>query len=364
MNESEETESLSGFFETRLFQINWKMIGYTLLAIGLGFLIGGLIVWLAGYSPMILYTSLIKGAFSGKFEIGTWLSHSSPIILTSLAFIVVFKSGLFNIGAEGQLYIGAFAAAWAGFALNLPRYVHLIVAILFGIGAGAFWGFIPGILKAKRDANEFVTSLMLSYVAIHLTSWFVSPQGPFKDPTRQAAQTPPIPGTAQLSRILSPSQLSVAFIIAIVAALAIFYLLQNTTVGFEMRVVGTNQEAARFAGINVDKSMVLSFILGGALAGLAGAGVVLGNLRRFVAHFSPGYGWDGIAGALIGRGNPIGAIFASLLLGALRAGTMRLDRVTAIPYDITIVIEGLIIFFVIVPSLMEYFRGKSKNVSL
>ncbi len=361
MSESEEDKSVSGFLESQLFQINWRMMGYTLLAILLGFLIGGLIIWLAGHSPLVLYTSLFKGAFSGKFEIGTWLSHSSPIILTSLAFIVVYKSGLFNIGAEGQLYIGAFAAAWAGFALDLPKFIHVVVAVLFGIGAGAAWGFIPGVLKAKRDANEFVTSLMLSYVAIQLTSWFVSPGGPFKDPGSQAAQSPSIAGSAHLPRILPPSQLSVAFIIAIIAGFVIFYLLRNTTLGFEMRVVGTNQDAARFAGINVDKSMILSFVIGGALAGLAGAGVILGNLGRFVNGFSPGYGWDGIAGALIGRGHPLGAILASLLLGALRAGSMRLDRVTTIPYDIAMVIEGVIIFFVIVPPLLEYLGGESED---
>lgn len=358
MNESDENESIAGFLESQLFQINWEMVGYTLLAIALGFLIGGLIIWLAGHSPLILYNSLFEGAFSGKFEIGTWLSHSSPIILTSLAFIIVLKCGLFNIGAEGQLYIGAFAAAWVGFALNLPPIIHVTVALLFGMGAGALWGFIPGILRAKRDANEFVTSLMLSYVAIHLTSWFVSPKGPFNDPGSQAAQTPSIAGSARLARILKPSQLSVAFILAIIAAFLIFYLLRYTTFGFEMRVVGTNQEAAKFAGINVSKSMILSFVLGGALAGLSGAGVILGNLGRFVNRFSPGYGWDGIAGALIGRGHPLGAVLASLLLGALRAGSMRLDRITNIPYDIAMIIEGLIIFLVIVPTLMKYIRGK------
>lgn len=353
-------ENKTGFLESQLFRLDTKKAGYTILAIILGLVLGGIIVWASGYSPMALYTNLYKGALSGKFEIGTWLSHSSPIILTSLAFLVVLKSGLFNIGAEGQLYVGAFAAAWAGFSLDLPPYIHLAVALLFGMGAGAIWGFIPGILRAKRGANEFVTSLMLSYPAILLTGWLVSPGGPYHAPTGQANQTRPVAVTAHLPRILKPSQLSVAFILAIIAAIVIFYILKKTTIGYEMRVVGTNTDAARFAGINVDRAMVLSFVVGGALAGLAGAGVVLGNLRRFVEQFSPGYGWDGIAGALIGGGHPIGAIFASLLLGFLRAGAMRIDRVTSIPYDIVMVIEGLIIFFVIVPTLVEYLRKRSE----
>lgn len=355
---AELEEEKSDFLKTQLFDVNWGNIGYTVLAIALGFAIGGLIIGLAGYSPMVLYTSLVKGAFSGKFEIGTWLSHSSPIILTSLAFIAVLKCGLFNIGAEGQLYMGAFAAAWAGFALKLPPVLHVAVALLFGMGAGALWGFIPGVLRAKRQANEFVTSLMLSYVAILFTSWLVSPKGPFHAPTGQANQTRTVSITAQLPRILKPSQASVAIILAVAAAIVIFYLFNKTTLGFEMRVVGTNKEAAKFAGINLDKAMILSFVIGGALAGLSGAGVVLGNLRRFIDYFSPGYGWDGIAGALIGRGHPIGAIFSSLLLGALRAGSMRIDRVTNIPYDITLVIEGVIIFFVIAPVLMETIKER------
>ncbi len=364
MGEQDQDNSISSFLETQLFQVNWKMVGYTLLAIAFGFLIGGLIVWAGGNSPWLLYSSLFEGAFSGKLEIGTWLSQSTPIILTSLAFIIVFKAGLFNIGAEGQLYIGGFAAAWAGFALNLPPLIHVTVAVLFGMGAGALWGFIPGVLKAKRQANEFVTSLMLSYIAIQLTNWFVGPGGPFADPDVMAAQTPSVALTAVLPRILKPSSLSVAFILAIIAAFIIFYLLRRTSLGFEMRVVGTNREAAEFAGINVSKNMILSFVIGGALAGLAGAGVILGNLGRFVAEFSPGYGWDGIAGALIGRGHPIGAILAGLLIGALRAGSMRLGRVTGIPQDIALIINGVIIFFVIAPTLIEYFRGESEGVKL
>lgn len=355
MSDSESDESKSNFFKSRLFKIDSEKIGYTLAAIMLGFVIGGIIIWLAGYSPIALYKGIYNGALSGKFELGTWLSKSTPIILTSLAFLVVLKSGLYNIGAEGQLYVGAFAAAWAGFALDLPQYLHLIVAILFGMGAGAMWGFIPGILKAKKGANEFVTSLMLSEVAVLLTSWFVSTGGPFKDPNEQASMTRPVASAARLPRLLE-SQLSAAILIAVAAAILIFYMLWRTSLGYEMRTVGTNLNAAEYAGINVSKIMVVSFVLGGALAGLAGAGVILGNLRRFVGGFSPGYGWDGIAGALIGRGHPIGAVFASLLLGMLRAGAMHLDQFTGIPRNITLVIEGLIAFFVIVPTLIEYMR--------
>ncbi len=357
MPNSENGKSKTDFFRSRLFKVDLRKIGYTLAAVILGFLIGGLIIWIAGYSPLTLYGGIYNGALSGKIALGNWLSKSAPVILTSLAFLVVLKSGLYNIGAEGQLYVGAFAAAWAGFALNLPIYLHLIVAILFGMGAGALWGFIPGILKAERGANEFVTSLMLSEIAILLTAWFVSPGGPFNDPNSQAAQTPQIMETANLPKLFG-LQLSISILIAIGAAILVFYILWKTSLGYEMRTVGSNIDAAEYAGINVSKITVLSFVLGGALAGLAGAGVILGDLGRFVNGFSPGYGWDGIAGALIGGGHPIGAVLASLLIGMLRAGAMNLDAFTSIPRNITLIIEGLIAFFVIAPTLIEYLRER------
>ncbi|MFW5912040.1 MAG: ABC transporter permease [Candidatus Hadarchaeota archaeon] len=362
MNNSDEVEKEVNFFKSRLFRVNFKEVGYTLVAVLLGFLIGSLIVWMSGNSPLDLYRGIYNGAFSSSFAVGSWLSQSAPIILTSLAFLVVLKSGLYNIGAEGQLYVGAFAAAWAGFSLDLPPYIHLIVALLFGMGAGALWGFIPGILRAKRGANEFVTSLMLSEVAILLTSWFVSTGGPFKDPDQQASLTRPVASGARLPDILG-SRLSIGILLAVLAAFFVLYLLLKTSWGYEMRTVGTNVKAAKYSGINVQKIMIFSFIIGGALAGLAGAGVTLGNLtnNRFIGRFSPGYGWDGIAGALIGRGHPIGAVFASLLLGMLRAGAMNLDQFTAIPRDITLIIEGLIAFFVIAPALIEYIGKRLKE---
>ena len=340
-------------------RINKKEVGYTLLAVVLGFVAGAVVIWVAGYSVTDVYTYLYKGVFGSEFAIGTWLAHSTPIIFTALSFIVAFRCGLFNIGAEGQLYVGAFAAAWVGFTLVwLPPVVHVIVAIAIGAGAGALWGFIPGWLRAKRGCNEFVSSMMLSYVAIYITGWFVCPTGPFRNPRGWANMSPSIAATATLPRILPPSQLSVTFIIAVVAAIVIYYILWNTPFGYEVRAVGVNPEAARYGGIKVKKIMILAFVMSGILAGIGGAGEILGTHRVFIDGFSPGYGWDGIAVALIAHGHPIFAIFAGLLVGGLRAGALLVEQHGAAPADIGTLIEGFVILFVIAPILIKSVLGR------
>jgi simple sugar transport system permease protein len=336
-----------------------REIGLTSIAIFLAFAIGSLIIWATGYSVIGVYRNILAGAFWGRYAIGQTLTQTTPIIFTSLSFLIAFRCGLFNIGAEGQLYIGAFAAAWVGFSLHLPVVIHVIVALLAGAIAGAFWGFIPGLLKAFRGANEFVTTLMLSYIANLFTSWLVSPNGPYHG-SQWANQTVRIAKTAELPRILPPTQLSMGIILAILMVLLIWYILFRTPIGYEIRSVGANPEAAEYGGINVKKTQIWALTLAGLLAGLGGACEILGTHRRFIDGFSPGYGWDGIAGGLIARSHPIAVIFAAFLIGALRAGGMRVDRAGAAPYDIVAVLQGLVIFFVIAPSFIRYIIWKNK----
>lgn len=332
---------------------NLGAIGLTSIAVFLAFAIGSLIIWATGYSVIGVYRNIFAGAFHGRYAIGQTLTQTTPIIFTSLSFLIAFRCGLFNIGAEGQFYIGAFAAAWVGFSLHLPFGIHVIVALLAGGIAGAFWGFIPGALRALRGANEFVTTLMLSYVANLFTSWLVSPSGPYHG-FSWANQTVRIVNTAELPRILPPTQLSMSIVLAIVMVLLIWYILFRTPRGYEIRSVGANPDAAEYGGISVKRTQILALTVAGILAGLGGAGEILGTHRRFIDGFSPGYGWDGIAGGLIARSHPIAVIFAAFLIGALRAGGMRVDRTGAAPYDIVAVLQGLVIFFVIVPAFIRY----------
>jgi len=341
---------------TALF-LKWESLsrelGITALSIILAFGVSAFIVWAAGFSVSAVFINLWKGAFGGKLALGSTLTKSTPIILTSLSFLIAFRAGLFNIGAEGQLYIGAIVGAVVGAYLHLPIGLHVFVSLLAGGLAGAFWGWIPGYLKAKRGVNEFVSTMMLSYVAIGFTDYLVAPRGPLHDAKYWANQTIRIASTAALPRIMKPTQVSMALIIAVFLAFVVWYYLFRTPAGYELRSVGLSPPAAEYGGIRIERKLILALSLAGFLAGIAGAGEVLGTHFRFIGRFSPGYGWDGIAGGLIARAHPIGAIFAALLMGALRAGGMQVQRSGAAPGDIAAVIQGLVIFFIIAPTLIR-----------
>jgi simple sugar transport system permease protein len=325
--------------------------GAILLALG----VGALVTAVAGYSVPAVFRELWLGAFGDTYRLAQTLTQATPILFTSLSFLIAFRCGLFNIGAEGQLYLGAFFAAWAGFTLKLPPVLHTVMCLFFGALAGALWGFIPGWLRARRGANEFVTTMMLSYVAIYLTSWLVSPGGPYHG-TQWANQTVRIARTAEFPRLLVGTQLSWGIIVGVLVSILLWYLLFRTPRGYEIRAVGQTPGAAEYGGIDVRRNMVLAMVLAGMLAGLGGAAEVLGTHRRFIENFSPGYGWDGIAGGLIARAHPIGAIFAAVLMGALRAGGMAIDRAGVAPADLAAVIQGLVILFVVAPELIRYLR--------
>ena len=328
-----------------------------IVAIILAFLVGAIVLLATGYSPIDAYLALIRGAFGDIYGIGQTLTQATPIIFTALAFIFAFKCGLFNIGAEGQLLIGGFTAALVGISFgDLPIYVHLPLALLAGAAGGALWGFIPGILKARLGAHEVITSMMLSYVALYITSYMVN--YPFIAPPGWVAQTVLVAPSAELPRILPPTQLSASIFIAIGMAIITTLILDRTVLGYEVRAVGLNTSAAKSNGINVKNTIVFAFVLSGALAGLGGAGEILGVHHRFINGFSPGYGFDGLAVGLIGGLNPIGSILAAILLGALRAGGMTMNTFTGVPIDIVSVLQGLVVLFVAAPRLISYLSRK------
>lgn len=343
-------KKLAGFVKQSTFL---RETGITFLSIILAFGVGALILWAAGFSIPAVFANLWKGAFGGKLAIGQTLTKATPIILTSLSFLIAFRCGLFNIGAEGQMYIGAITTAVVAAQLHLPPVLHTIASLAAGGLAGAFWGWIPGYLKSRRGVNEFVTTMMLSYVAIGFTDYLVAPRGPLHDPRYMANQTARIDATAVLPRILRPTQVSWAIIIAGFAVIVVWYYLFRTASGYELRSVGQSPTAAEYGGIRIGRKLILALSLAGFLAGLAGAGEVLGTHFRFVDGFSPGYGWDGIAGGLIARAHPVGAVFSALLIGALRAGGMQVQRSGAAPGDIAAVLQGLVIFFIIAPTLVR-----------
>lgn len=292
----------------------------------------------------------IRRAFNPFLES---LVASTPYIFGGLAVALGFRSGLFNIGAEGQIFVGAICAAFVGYSIiGLPAIVHLPLALAAGALGGAAWGFIPGWLKAKTGGHEVINTIMLNYIAFRLSDWLLS--GPMKRPDSFNPVSPTIQESAALPRFFEyPIRFHAGFFIALAAAWLVYWLLFRTTIGFNLRTVGSNPNAARYAGINIVGNIVLAMSLSGALAGLAGANEVLGVNLNLAMAFSSGYGFDSIALALLGKSHPAGVVLAALLFGTLRNGATRMMVVSSIPIDIISVLQALILAFIAAPAIIR-----------
>jgi simple sugar transport system permease protein len=278
---------------------------------------------------------------------------ATPLIFTGLSVALAFRVGLFNIGAEGQLYLGSLFAVIAGFALvGLPWFIHLPIAIAAGFVGGALWGFIPGILKARTGAHEVIVTIMLNFVAYNLINWALK-----TDLVQREGRSDPISKIIEPSAVIPPLlgglRAHWGIVLALLAAVAVWWLLFRSTKGFEFRAVGFNPRAARYAGMSISWSTVLSMVTAGGLAGLAGAAVILGGSGTLSPGFSPGYGFDGIVVALVGATRPLGVVAAAFLFGALRAGATPMQAATGTPIDIVVVIQALVIMFMAAPALVR-----------
>jgi simple sugar transport system permease protein len=290
-----------------------------LAAAGTATLVVGGLAAAVGVPPVAAVRSLAVEAFGSSFAWTGTLLHAAPILLTGLAVAWAFRAGLFNIGAEGQLLWGALAAAWAGSALRLPPLMHVPAALAAGALAGALWAWPAAALKARRGAPEVVTTLLLSFVAVHLTTFVAN--GPLHDPAQQGARTADLSASAHLPA-LPGGRLHAGLLIALAAAALLALALDRSRFGFQLQVVGRNPEAARSSGIGVERVWMLALLQSGALAGLAGAVEILGVHHYFQAGFSPGYGYEGIAVAILGGGAPAGVVLSALSLGGLANGAV------------------------------------------
>jgi len=281
------------------------------------------------------------------------LVASTPYIFAGLGVAVGFKCGLFNIGAEGQFFIGALGSAFVGYKLlGLPWFIHLPLAILGGALAGALWGAVPGYLKAATGGHEVVNTIMMNWIAFRLSDWLLN--GPMKAPGYRPV-TPQIEASAALPRLFaSPIRFNAGFFLALAVAALIYWLIYKTTVGYEIRAVGANPDAAKYAGMSITRNFVLTMMLSGGLAGLAGASQVLGIDHWVGQGFSAGYGFDAIAIALLGKSHPGGVVLAALLFGTLRSGATRMQSLAGIPIDIISIIQGLVIVFVAAPAIIRW----------
>ena len=328
-----------------------------LLAVFTALVLGAAIIALTGGDVARAYQGLWEGSLGRPRSISDTLVRATPYVFGGLAVALAFKGGLFNIGVEGQITVGSLATAFVGYAVSaVPFPLHLILAVAAGIPAGAAWGAIPGFLKAATGAHEVIVTIMLNYVAINVASFLLG--GPMKDknPAIAIAQTAPILDSARLPPLLPDPQYRVHWGIAVgvVAAVLVWWLLTKTTLGFEIRTVGANPNAARYAGILVGRTTVFVMALSGGLAGLAGAMDVVGLTGYYAAAFTAGYGFDSIAVALLARSDPIGVIPSALLFGGLAAGSARMQFLSQIPIDIIHLVQAMVLIFVAAPALIRW----------
>ncbi|MET8832710.1 ABC transporter permease [Micromonospora sp. NPDC004540] len=309
------------------------------------------------------YANLFKGAIFDPDAVGftaamgpisETLTYTAPLVFTGLSVALAFRGGLFNIGAQGQATIGVILAAVAGFALPLPPGVHLLVALIAGALGGALWGFVPGILKARTGAHEVINTIMLNYVAVYFLSWIIIQSG-VQNPNRSDAISKPVESSAQLPRLLGADlRVHAGILLAVLATWFIAWLLNRSTIGFELRAVGENPDAARTAGISVTKTYVLVMVVSGLLAGLGGSNMVLGSTANALTPLVIAQiGFDGILVALLGRVKPWGVLLAALLFGALQAGGNRMQSYSGISLELVTVLQALIVIFIAAPALVK-----------
>lgn len=327
----------------------------SILPIVIALLIGYFIVLLSGHDANEAFLLLVKGAFGSPRQVMNTIFAATPLIFTGLATAISFKAELYNMGAEGQLYLGAFVAAYLGFSLQgLPAIVHISICLVGGALAGAMFALVPAFIKAYLDVDEMVSTLMLNYVAILLTTWFAS--YPFRAPGSSNPETVKIMDSAVLGRVSETSQLHYGILIALMVFAAVYVLLEKTVLGYQITSIGKNRNFSRFVGMSVSTKMIWIMLLSGVISGLGGAVEVLGTHEKFVSGFSADYGWTGLTIALIGRHHPVGVLASAILFGALKNGGSTMEIMTGVPRSLISIIEGLIVLFFTIDLLNRRFK--------
>jgi len=341
---------------------------FPLIAVIAAFFIGGILILIIGDDPIVAYKLLLGSALSWPDGIGYTLFYATPLIFTGLAVLVAFRCGLLNIGAEGQLYVAAFATAWVGITFaHMSAWILLPLCFMAAIIAGGAWGAIPGVLKARFGSHEVINTIMLNFIAVALVSYFT--QYHYKMPGDPIMQTTEIGGGAHIARIgkILPGfperiPLNLAFILALVCCVMVYLFLWRTKWGYELRATGSNPTAAEYGGISVRKQIIIAMTISGSLAGMVGINEVLGYRYRYYDGFSASYGFTGIAVALLGRNHPVGVLLSAILFGMLIRGGIFVDAFTNnVSKDLVDVLQGIVILFVAAEAL---FRGPFSRFGL
>lgn len=318
-----------------------------LIAVLLGIIVGAFIMLLIGQNPLIGYMALLNGAFGTLYDFGEMLRMMAPLILAGLAVAFAFRTGLFNIGVEGQLIVGWLASVTVGILIEAPMIIHLPLAILAGALAGALWGFIPGFLKARFYVHEVIVTIMMNYIALYVSNYLVRTYLLVPGERTERISATASFASPFLQSITDFSRLHYGFFLAVFACFVLWFILWKTTIGFELRAVGYNKHASHYAGMNVNGNIVLAMVISGAFAGVAGTMEGLGTFGYM--SILPGFtgtGFDGIAVALLGANTSIGVFLASALFGALKVGAPNMQSQAGIPPELVEIVIALIIFFV------------------
>lgn len=372
-------------------KVPWSEVAVTAAAFVLAFLVGAILMVVSDAEIMAKYKYFfarpsdalgaswdkISGAYTALFDgaLGDWqaITHTTaqaaPLICAGLGVGLAFRAGLFNIGGQGQAIMGAIASAWIGFSIHgLPLVLHLPLAILAGVVAGGLWGGIVGVLKARAGAHEVIVTIMMNYIAAGTLAWLLTTKA-FQRPGRADPISPEVDWTATFPR-LAGSQLHMGFVVALLAAVLVWWIMERTTLGFRIRAVGANPHASATAGMSVANVTALTMALSGALTGLAGVQAALGPLAGAMPTPLSGnlvgtIGFDAITVALLGRSRPLGTVLAGLLFGAMHAGGLRMQSIADTPLDLTYVLQALIVLFVAAPllvrTLLPFLKGRRRR---
>ncbi|WP_425416782.1 ABC transporter permease [Oricola indica] len=330
-----------------------QMVALVIAIIG-----GGIIVMLVGEDPILVFTTLLRGAFGSSERIAGSLLQATPIIIAGVAACIALRGGLFNIGVEGQLYMGGFAAAFVGFQFALPAGLHMVVALGAAVVAGGLWILIPAFFRARFGTNEVVSTILSNYVAILLTSYLTIDV--FKRPGGWS-ETAPIATTAYLPQLFDFSRLNFGLFIGLALAVGFHLFLTRTSTGYEMNTMGSNMKFAEYGGIPVRRNILIVLLCSGAVGGLAGGVETLGVHHRFMEGFAPGFGFDGVIAALLANGSPIGVIFTAIFFGALRAGSLLMEVETNASREVITVFQAFIILCVSAQVLLRRRRDSNQG---
>lgn len=340
-----------------------KTISFPAASILVALLLGAIIMSAMGYQVGLAYSSLLKGAFGSKNSLAETLIQTTPLIFTALSYAIALRCGLVNLGAEGQLYIGAVCGSIAGAHIHgLPPILHIMLVLVCGFIGGALWGLIVAVLKMKFGASELITTIMLNYIALEFVSFCVT-NPPFKDMTQGAApRMPAVTEAVKLPIILPQTRLHLGIFLAL-AAVAVYYIFMwKTTRGYEMRVIGMNPHAGRYSGINIPVNSLLSMFLAGGFAGLGGTVNIIGLQYFLTEGFSNNFGFSGVAVALLGGCHPLGIIVSGILFGALNAGGVKMQLLAKVPSASIYMIQGMIILFAVSRELFIWFGSTGKTL--